>query len=51
MPPALGVEIVPVSPVVCLVRLVPSVNELTEDGLAKYIARVAVVVVEGTNHT
>ena len=35
IPPALGVEILPLFPVVCLVRLVPRVNEVTEEGLAR----------------
>ena len=50
-PPALGVVIVPVLPVVCFVMFVFNVSELTEDGSARYALRSALDTVEGTSHT
>ena len=43
--------IVPLFPVVCFVRFVPRVNEVTEDGFTKYALRSAFDTVEGTSHT
>ena len=50
-PPPLGVERLPSLPVVCFVRLVPKVNEVTSDGFNRYALRSALVTVEGTSHT
>ena len=50
-PPPLGVEIVPLLPVVCFVMFVFNVSELTEDGSARYALRSALDIVDGTSHT
>ena len=41
----------PLFPVVCFVRLLPRVNEVTEDGFNRYALRSAFDTVEGTSHT